>query len=59
MRDTTCSVPDVVSRGFECAALCNWVSGTSSLRDREAADGTVNDKIVSGNLCQRYSVDVQ
>ena len=33
MRDTTCSVPDVVSRGRKCVALCNRV--------REAADRAV------------------
>ncbi|MDT7812338.1 MAG: hypothetical protein QOJ42_2254 [Acidobacteriaceae bacterium] len=30
-----------------------------ALKRREAADRSMNDKIMQGNLCQRYSGDVR
>jgi hypothetical protein len=58
MRDTTSSVPDVVSRAAN-ALLYAIECGGLALMYREAVDRAVNDKIAKGNLCQRYSVDVR
>jgi hypothetical protein len=55
MRDTTSSVPDVVSIAANALLYAIECGGTSS----EAVDRAVNDKIAKGNLCQRYSVDVR